>query len=108
MTDLVILPYTAVAVSIGARVIFIYLLYTKRSTNIYSLIFCYLSVVSSCLWIPYGVLIGDVPIIARSSVEILLLGGSALYITYNRQHYLSVDAEPKIIPLQILNESTPN
>ena len=107
MTELVILPYTAVAVSIGARFIFIYLLYTKRSTNIYSLIFCYLSVVSSSLWIPYGILIGDIPIIARSSVEILLLGGSAAYITYNR-HHLGVATEPKIIPLQILNESAPN
>ena len=100
MTDLVILPYSAVAVSIGARFIFIYLLYTKRSTNIYSLIFCYLSVVSSCLWIPYGILVSDVPIIVRSSVEILLLGGSAVYITYNRRYHMSVDAEPKIIPLE--------
>jgi uncharacterized protein with PQ loop repeat len=99
MTDLVILPYTAVAVSIGARIIFIYLLYTKRSTNIYSLIFCYLSVVSSSLWIPYGILIGDIPIIARSSVEILLLGGSAVYITYNRNYHPPVATEPKIIPL---------
>ena len=57
---------------------------TKTSTNIYSLTFCYLSVISSSLWIPYGILIHDVPIIIRSSTEILLLSLSAVYITRNR------------------------
>ena len=81
---LIILPYTAVSFSIIARFIFMYLLYTKTSTNIYSLTFCYLSVISSSLWIPYGILIHDVPIIIRSSTEILLLSISAVYITRNR------------------------
>jgi len=82
--SLIILPYTAVSFSIIARFIFMYLLYTKTSTNIYSLTFCYLSVISSSLWIPYGILIHDVPIIIRSSTEILLLSLSAIYITRNR------------------------
>ena len=85
MTDLlIILPYTAVSLSMVARFIFMYLLYTKTSTNIYSLTFCYLSVASSCLWIPYGIILQDTPIVVRSSVEIVLLSLSAIYIHYNR------------------------
>ena len=83
---LIVLPYTAVSFSIVARFIFMYLLYTKTSTNIYSLTFCYLSICSSSLWIPDGILVDDTPIIIRSGVEILLLGISAIYITYNRCH----------------------
>ena len=81
---LVVFPYTAVSFSIVARFMFMYLLYTKKSTNIYSLSFCYLSVISSSLWIPYGIILDDKPIIIRSSIEILLLSISAVYITYNR------------------------
>jgi hypothetical protein len=83
---LIILPYTAVSFSFIARLFFMYLLYTKTSTNIYSLSFCYFSIFSSILWVPYGVLINDTPIIIRSSVEILLLSISASYITFNRYH----------------------
>jgi len=83
-TNLLILPYTAVSVSIGARLIFMYLLYTKHSTNIYSLSFCVLSIISSSLWIPYGIIVDDFPIIIRSGVEILLLSTSAVYILRNR------------------------
>jgi uncharacterized protein with PQ loop repeat len=61
-----------------------YLLYTKRSTNIYSLTFCGLSVLSSSLWVPYGIMVEDTPIIIRSGVEILLLSLSGLYIIRNR------------------------
>ena len=96
MNDLVILPYTAVAFSIVARFIFMYLLYTKRSTNIYSLIFCCLSVISSSFWVPYGIIIHDVPIIVRSSLEIVLLTGSGIYIVYNRFH---MKPEATVIPL---------
>ena len=81
---LVALPYTAVSFAIVARFIFLYLLYTKKSTNIYSLTFCCLSVISSILWIPYGVLVRDTPIIIRSSIEITLLSISGTYIIYNR------------------------
>ena len=63
-----------------------YLLYSKRSTNVYSLTFAYLSITSSILWIPYGVLQHDTPIVVRSSVEITLLSLCAMYIHYNRCH----------------------
>jgi len=86
MTELILmsLPYTAVSLSIIARFIFMYLLYTKRSTNVYSLTFCYLSVLSSSLWVPYGVMKEDIPIIVRSSIEMGLLSVSAIYIHCNR------------------------
>ena len=82
--ELIILPYTAVSFSIIARFIFMYLLYTKRSTNIYSLTFCCLTIISSSIWIPYGILVNDTPIIVRSGVEILLLSISGIYIIRNR------------------------
>jgi uncharacterized protein with PQ loop repeat len=91
---ILIMPYTAVSLSIIARFIFMYLLYTKRSTNIYSLTFCHLSVLSSAFWIPYGVIVEDTPIIVRSSIEIGLLGLSAIYIHRNR-----MKGEDKILPL---------
>lgn len=93
-TALIALPYTAVGFSIIARFIFMYLLYTKKSTNIYSLTFCYLSVASSSLWIPYGIIIQDTPIIIRSSIEILLLSVCAVYITINRRNMSVVTINP--------------
>lgn len=84
MHELIVLPYTAVCFSIVARLIFMYLLYTKKSTNVYSLTFCALSIISSSIWIPYGVLVGDTPIIVRSGVEIALLSTSGIYIIRNR------------------------
>ena len=94
MTEIILLmPYTAVSLSIIARFIFMYLLYTKRSTNVYSLAFCYLSVLSSSLWVPYGIIKEDVPIIVRSSIEMGLLSVSAIYIHWNRMK------EVKVLPL---------
>jgi len=87
-----VLPYTAVSFSILARLIFMYLLYTKRSTNVYSLAFAYLSITSSALWIPYGVLQNDTPILVRSSVEITLLSTCVVYITWNRWRPLPEEA----------------
>lgn len=84
MQELIVLPYTAVCFSIVARFIFMYLLYSKKSTNVYSLTFCALSIISSSIWIPYGVLVGDTPIIVRSGVEIVLLSTSGVYIIRNR------------------------
>lgn len=92
-TELVVLPYTAMFFSIIARFIFMYLLYTKKSTNIYSLTFCCLSIISSSIWIPYGVRVGDTPIVVRSGIEIILLSSSGLYILRNR--YMSRPIEHK-------------
>jgi uncharacterized protein with PQ loop repeat len=94
MITIVVLPYTAVSFSVIARFIFMYLLYTKQSTNIYSLTFCFLSVISASLWIPYGILLNDTPIIVRSSIEIVLLSTSAVYIIRNRFRPIPVQSLP--------------
>ena len=99
MDPLLILPYTAVSFSIVARMIFLYLLYTKRSTNVYSLAFSYLSILSSSLWIPYGIIVQDTPILVRSGVEIVLLSGSVIYITRNRCH------APLQIPVELVGQT---
>jgi len=78
------LPYTAISISIIARLIFMYLLYTKRSTNNLSLLFCILNICSSSMWVYYSTLEHDKPMIFRSSTEIVLLTCSAVYIIRNK------------------------
>jgi uncharacterized protein with PQ loop repeat len=83
-TNLNSIPYTATSISVIARLIFMYLLYTKKSTNNYSLIFCVLSILSSSMWSYYSVEVNDLPMIIRSSIEINLLSISAIYIIRNK------------------------
>ena len=78
------IPYSATSISVIARLIFMYLLYTKKSTNNYSLIFCILSIISSSMWSYYSVEVNDMPMIIRSSIEISLLSVSAIYIIRNK------------------------
>lgn len=82
--QLVIIPYTATSISIVARIIFMYLLYTKKSTNIYSLIFCILNIFSSGMWIYYSYDKEDIPMIVRSSIDLSLLTISSVYIIRNK------------------------
>ena len=82
--DLNAIPYSATSISVIARLIFMYLLYTKKSTNNYSLIFCILSILSSSMWSYYSVEVDDLPMIIRSSIEISLLSVSAIYIIRNK------------------------
>jgi hypothetical protein len=82
--ELVAVPYTATTISIIARMIFMYLLYTKKSTNIYSLIFCILNIFSSGMWIYYSYDKNDIPMIVRSSIDVSLLTISASYIIRNK------------------------
>lgn len=84
-----IIPYSATAISIMGRFIFIYLLYTKKSTNIYSLIFCYLNLISSSLWIVYSLDIDNQPLMVRSTIDIGLFVFSSSYILYNRSYRLT-------------------
>jgi lipid-A-disaccharide synthase-like uncharacterized protein len=76
--------YSATAISISGRFIFMYLLYTKKSTNPYSLIFSIINMISSSLWITYSQMITDMPLLVRGSSDLLLFSISALYIMYNR------------------------
>ena len=84
MNELIVIPYTATSISIVARIIFMYLLYTKKSTNIYSLIFCILNIFSSSMWIYYSYDTEDLPLIERSSIDLSLLTISATYIIRNK------------------------
>ena len=61
-----------------------FLLYRNKSTNSLSLIFCFLSITSSSMWIYYSVSNKDTPMIIRSSTEISLLTISAIYIIKNK------------------------
>ena len=58
--------------------------YRNKSTNSLSLIFCFLSITSSSMWIYYSVSNKDTPMIIRSSTEISLLTISAIYIIKNK------------------------
>jgi uncharacterized protein with PQ loop repeat len=84
MNTLYIIPYSATGISIVARFIFMYLLYTKKSTNIYSLVFCILNIISSSLWLNYSIIVSDLPITVRGSSDLFLFTISCMYILYNR------------------------
>lgn len=79
-----IIAYSATAISLSGRFIFMYLLYTKKSTNAYSLIFSIINIVSSSLWIKYSSIIIDMPLLIRGSSDLLLFTISAIYILSNR------------------------
>jgi len=78
------LPYTATSLSVIGRAIFMFLLYKNKSTNSLSLLFCILSISSSSIWTYYSVINKDIPMIVRSSTEILLLTISTIYIIRNK------------------------
>ena len=46
MTNELVIAYSATVISLSGRFIFMYLLYTKKSTNIYSLVFSIMNIVS--------------------------------------------------------------
>ena len=79
-----VIPYTATSLSVIGRMIFMFLLYKNKSTNSLSLLFCFLSIISSSMWIYYSVQLNDMPLVMRSSTEITLLFLSALYIIKNK------------------------
>jgi len=84
MTSELVTAYSATAISISGRFIFMYLLYTKKSTNPYSLIFSIINIISSSLWIKYSQMISDMPLLIRGSSDLLLFSISAIYIINNR------------------------
>ena len=82
--ELKIVVYNAISISIIARFVFMYLMYTKKSTNNYSLLFCLLNIISSCLWIRYSFYRNDYPLLYRSCTEICLLSCCVVYILSNK------------------------
>jgi hypothetical protein len=85
MDNGLVTAYTATCISISARFIFMYLLYTKKSTNPYSLIFSIMNIASSSLWITYSQMKDDTPLLVRGSCDLILFTISALYIIHNRR-----------------------
>lgn len=84
MTTELITAYSATVISISGRFIFMYLLYTKKSTNPYSLVFSIMNIISSSLWISYSQMQSDMPLLVRGSSDLVLFSISAIYIIYNR------------------------
>lgn len=82
--ELTVIPYTATSISVIGRFIFMYILFKNKSTNSFSLLFCILSIISSIMWIYYSVKTNDTPLVARGSIELILLSISAGYIIYNK------------------------
>jgi hypothetical protein len=84
MANELVIAYSATVISISGRFIFMYLLYTKKSTNPYSLLFSILNMVSSSLWITYSQMISDMPLLIRGSSDLVLFFISSVYILTNR------------------------
>jgi lipid-A-disaccharide synthase-like uncharacterized protein len=84
MSTQFVIAYFATGISISGRFIFMYLLYTKKSTNPYSLLFSIMNIISSSLWITYSQIIEDTPLFIRGISDLLLFSISTLYIVSNR------------------------
>jgi len=83
--ELKIIPYTATSFSVIGRFIFMFALYKNKSTNSLSLLFCFLSIISSGMWVYYYSFVNnDTPMILRSSTEVSLLTLSSIYIIRNK------------------------
>ena len=83
MKNELIIAYSATVISVSGRFIFMYLLYTKKSTNPYSLLFSIMNIISSSLWITYSRMISDMPLLIRGSSDLLLFSISTAYIISN-------------------------
>ena len=85
MSETLVIAYTATSISISGRLVFMYLLYTKKSTNPISLLFSVMNIVSSALWIVYSQLVADTPLLVRGSSDLVFFSLSVAYILYNRR-----------------------
>lgn len=105
MVNELVIAYSATAISISGRFIFIYLLYSKKSTNPYSLIFSIINIVSSSLWITYSRMILDMPLLIRGSTDLLLFLISTIYIILNMLKLNKIQNESKFITENIKYEN---
>jgi uncharacterized protein with PQ loop repeat len=92
-----VIPYTATSLAVVGRFIFMFLLYKNKSTNSLSLVFCILSICSSCMWMYYSINMNDVPMIVRSSTELTLLSVSSVYIIRNKL-IVYIQSQNQILP----------
>jgi len=95
----IVIAYSATAISISGRFIFMYLLYTKKSTNPYSLTFSIMNIWSSALWITYSQLIEDMPLMVRGTADLLLFSISTAYILSNRRELANNSHAEHFTPL---------
>ena len=86
MSQELVVAFSATSISIFSRFIFMYLLYTRKSTNPYSLTFCVMNIGSSSLWITYSQMVSDTPLFVRGISDLILFIISTLYIVYNRMN----------------------
>ena len=93
MTTELVIAYSATVISVSGRFIFMYLLYTKKSTNPYSLIFSIMNIVSSSLWIAYSKMVFDMPLLIRGSCDLVLFSISTAYIMSNRLEINKIQTE---------------
>jgi lipid-A-disaccharide synthase-like uncharacterized protein len=84
MDSMIIMAFSATSISLIGRFIFMYLLYTRRSTNTLSLIFCLMNITSSTLWITYSLHVDDLPLLVRGSSDLFLFTISSGYIIHNK------------------------
>jgi len=84
MSEGTIIAYSATTISTMARFVFMYLLYTRKSTNPYSLLFSVMNIVSSSMWITYSQIVDDTPLFVRGTSDLFLFIISASYIIRNR------------------------
>lgn len=93
MSNELVIAYSAMCISISGRFLFMYLLYSKKSTNIYSLLFSIINIVSSSLWITYSRLMSDMPLLIRGSSDLILFSISTIYILYNRRDMNKIQSD---------------
>jgi uncharacterized protein with PQ loop repeat len=89
-----VIAYLAISISIVGRFIFMYLLYSKKSTNKYSLVFSIINMGSSSLWIVYGQMKKDIPLLVRGSTDFILFSMSTVYIISNILKINKIQQEP--------------
>lgn len=101
----VFIPYVATSLSVISRFVFMLMIYRNKSTKSLSLVMCFLSISSSCMWISYSIENNDVPLIVRSSLEIPLQTISAIYIIRNKviQYYSEKKISSIPTPLSLLS-----
>jgi hypothetical protein len=93
MNNELVIAYSATVISVSGRFIFMYLLYTKKSTNLYSLIFSIMNMISSSLWITYSQMRTDMPLLIRGSSDLILFTVSTVYIIFNRLELKKIETE---------------
>ena len=60
------------------------ILYSKKSVNLYSLLFSMINMISSSLWITYSQMKTDTPLLIRGVSDLFLFTISSIYILSNR------------------------